>query len=185
MNTNNIIAILGQTGSGKSTLSKLLAKRLGYKRILEYTTRPMRDGEVNHMEYHFISNEEFLKFIEQDAFVSYKYFDTIYGRWYYGSIEKDYAENGVIVINPGALKLLNERGIKSTSIYIKLDDEVILGRLSGRGDDVHEVQRRLDTDRPLFDELPEYVNIIVDGTHTPEQLVEEIISLIKEENNDA
>lgn len=181
MNTNNIIAVLGQTGSGKSTLSKLLANRLGYERILEYTTRPMREGEINHTEYHFISTEEFLNLIEKNAFVSHTYFDTIYGRWYYGSMANDYQGNGVVVLNPGALKLLLKHGIKVMSVYIKLDDDTILSRLNARGDDVHEVQRRLDKDRPLFDELPQYIDMIVDGNKAPEQLADEIISKIKEE----
>lgn len=173
---NNIIVVLGQTGSGKSTIATLLAKRFGYDRILEYTTRPIRDGEVNNVEYHFISNEEFLRLIDENALISYTYFDTIYGRWYYGSIKKDYQKNGIIVSNPSALKMLKENGVKVKSVYIQIDDKTIISRLSSRGDDVREVQRRLDKDRAKFEELPQYVDIIVDGNLTPEQIVNEIVS---------
>ena len=49
-----IVVLMGRSGCGKSTNEKLL-EELGYSRIISYTTRPMRAGEENHREYHFVS----------------------------------------------------------------------------------------------------------------------------------
>ena len=49
-----IIAIVGESGSGKTILSLHLEKEVGIKAICSYTTRPMRDGEMNGREHWFV-----------------------------------------------------------------------------------------------------------------------------------
>ena len=52
-----IIVLVGKTASGKTTVANELCKHHGYKRIVTYTTRPMRKNEVQDVDYHFISDE--------------------------------------------------------------------------------------------------------------------------------
>ena len=47
-----IFALIGRSGTGKSTIEKQLEK-LGYTRIISNTTRPIRENEQNHKDYHF------------------------------------------------------------------------------------------------------------------------------------
>lgn len=54
-----IITITGPTCSGKSHLEALLSKEPGFARTVSYTTRPIREGEVDGREYHFVSVEGF------------------------------------------------------------------------------------------------------------------------------
>ena len=53
-----IYAIVGNTLSGKSTLVRDLVTSTGIKQVVTYTTRPMREGERDGIDYHFISSEE-------------------------------------------------------------------------------------------------------------------------------
>ena len=53
-----IVVLLGKTSSGKDTVCNQLIQK-GYKKLVTYTTRPMRPGEVQDETYHFISKEEF------------------------------------------------------------------------------------------------------------------------------
>ena len=61
-----MICILGKTCSGKTTIVDELVKNYGFKKITTYTTRPMREGEINHKDYHFINNKEFMNKIRED-----------------------------------------------------------------------------------------------------------------------
>ena len=56
-----MIVLLGKTASGKDTILNELVKKYNYRKMITYTTRPMRKGEIQDKTYHFISDEEFLR----------------------------------------------------------------------------------------------------------------------------
>ena len=58
-----IYCLFGKSSSGKDTLFKMLLenKELGLKTIIPYTTRPIRMGEKDGVEYHFSTEEELNK----------------------------------------------------------------------------------------------------------------------------
>lgn len=56
---HTIIAIVGPSGAGKTAISKAMAKA-GIPYVVSYTTRPMREGETDGVEHHFISEEDVL-----------------------------------------------------------------------------------------------------------------------------
>ena len=55
-----IFYIMGKSSSGKDTLYRKIneGKKLGLKNIISYTTRPIRKGEMEGREYHFVSVDE-------------------------------------------------------------------------------------------------------------------------------
>lgn len=53
-----MIILCGKSGSGKDTVGKELVD-MGYKRVVTYTTRPMRPGELDGHQYHFVSVDKF------------------------------------------------------------------------------------------------------------------------------
>lgn len=77
----NIIIFSGPSGVGKSTLVKLIRQELTNLRFsVSCTTRKPRLGEVNDVDYHFLSKEEFLKRKSNNEFVeSAEVFDNFYG----------------------------------------------------------------------------------------------------------
>ena len=52
-----MILILGKNGAGKSYLLDHLAKK-GFCKVVGYTTRPMRNGEVDGSDYFFLTKEK-------------------------------------------------------------------------------------------------------------------------------
>ena len=54
-----IIVLIGASGSGKSSIEKILADNYGYEKITSYTTRSPRNGETNGVDYNFIDNKTF------------------------------------------------------------------------------------------------------------------------------
>jgi guanylate kinase len=69
MKKRRIICIMGETASGKDTISKYIMKNFGVQPVVSFATRPMRDGEVNGREHVFITPEKMAEIRKtQDVF---------------------------------------------------------------------------------------------------------------------
>lgn len=75
------VIVVGPSGSGKSTMLSLLLKKYPeFKFSVSATTRDRREGEVDGVDYYFLSKEEFESRIENDDFFEYDcHFDNYYG----------------------------------------------------------------------------------------------------------
>ena len=62
----NLILLVGETGSGKDTI----ANKLPYKKVISYTTRPIRDTDVNGINHWFVSDEEMDK-LEKENLIAW------------------------------------------------------------------------------------------------------------------
>ena len=148
-----MIALIGSTCSGKDTIKKELLK-LGYENVVTTTTRPMRDGEIQDISYHFIDDDTFLEMEVTGQLAESTYYETVYGRWYYGSQLKDLEnhENKVIILNPdGVLNLMKKIDMKDWVIfYINCPEDVVRERLKLRGDNLEEAERRIAADKKDF-----------------------------------
>ena len=80
-----IVCLMGKSSTGKDTIFKrLLADReLGLKKIVPYTTRPIRRGERDGVEYFFKSEEVFLQLKEQGRIIEDREYHTFHGLWRY------------------------------------------------------------------------------------------------------
>ncbi len=78
-----LFVIAAPSGAGKTTLVLKVIERLkghyDLERVVTYTSKQPRPGEVTGVDYHFVSEAEFIKKIEQDFFVEYS---TVYGAYY-------------------------------------------------------------------------------------------------------
>ena len=79
-----MICLLGRTCAGKDTVLKQLASNFGYKPVVTYTTRPMRPGEVDGVDYHFIDKSQFRRMKLQGFFAETTSYNVATGdTWYY------------------------------------------------------------------------------------------------------
>ena len=166
--------ILGKMGSGKTTLAKELEKR-GMKRIVTYTTRPIRPGEIDGVDYHFISPEEFNRMVEEDLFAEYITYNATFGTCSYGSLKEDYfcnEEDKVIVLNPYGLTMVKEKNIPHISIFLDPPATVLQERLLRRGDNAEEIKRRLARDEEDFAGMK--ADIYIRENIVPEEVADKI-----------
>ena len=56
-----IIYIVGKSSVGKDTIYKILKQRMNVKPYVLYTTRPIRTGEENGVNYYYLKQEEMEK----------------------------------------------------------------------------------------------------------------------------
>ena len=86
MQKGTLFIVSAPSGAGKSSLIKALLERFNadnrLKLSVSHTTRPMRPGEVDHVDYHFVSVDEFEKLIARNAFYEYAH---VFGDKYYGT----------------------------------------------------------------------------------------------------
>lgn len=151
------IALFGKAGTGKDFLLKSLKnenlKNVSYK--IGCTTRPMREGEVDGVDYHFLSEEEFLKEEKEGSFVEVQKFNG----WYYGTRLADlqpYPIMNIGVSNISGIQQMEKAGIRVSPVQIISSDKTRLLRQLEREEcpDVKEIIRRFNTDEEDFKEVP-------------------------------
>lgn len=170
-----MLILVGKTCSGKTTAVEGLCKNLGYEKIVTYTTRPKRPGEIDGKDYHFVSVDEFKKMENRGEFAETSSYDTVFGKCYYGSAKVDYAENDsrdkVIILNPYGLKAVRASGINAVALLLDLSDDMIMNRLSNRGDSAEESTRRLAADNADFSDIDKYIDGVINaGAYMKETL---------------
>lgn len=84
-----IFCVMGKSATGKDTIyQKLLHENeLGLQRIIPYTTRPIREGEVAGREYYFCKEEDVQRLEQEGRIVELRAYDTVYGIWKYFTVD--------------------------------------------------------------------------------------------------
>jgi len=164
-----IVSISGPSGVGKSTIINKLLELYPekYGRFLSYTSRPMRDYEVNGIHYHFISDDQFKEYFKNGEIFERSYRHGTENGPFWGMGKKPLQ----LVLDQGlnALNDVETEGVKALkklypgsyiSIFVNIEKEDIIKRLTDRGGTTcDEVQRRLDdydgyfTEMELFDHV--------------------------------
>ena len=148
-----IFAIMGHTGSGKTTLANELNEKFDVPVITTHTDRPMRDGEVDGIDYHFKEIGE----ITSDRYVCIREFWTVYRdeSFVYGLLKEDIEKfkNCIIVVDPRGYKSLVDMFPLVSGFVLDVPKETLKERLITRGDDINEFYRRYESDSKDFEEL--------------------------------
>jgi guanylate kinase len=139
-----ILLLSGPSGAGKSSLISKIIDDIGECYFsISTTTRPLRKGEVADVDYHFVSEEEFKKEIEEDQFLEYA---IVHGNYYGTSLRpvKQALLEGKLVIFDidvqGNSAIRNRLGDITTSVFIAPPSlSVLKARLENRSTDDQEV----------------------------------------------
>lgn len=182
MKKYKIIAVMGQAGAGKDSFVHALIAGNYFpeaKEIVSCTTRPIREHEVDGVNYHYLTNEEFADQVVNGEMLE----ATIFNNWCYGTSIKNLDENAlnIGVFNPEGVEILQEsNNIDLTVVYILAGDKVRLLRQLNREEnpDCNEIVRRFGTDKKDFyqeriDAINPDYKILNNGDKTIELLAQE------------
>ncbi|MCI9082730.1 MAG: guanylate kinase [Lachnospiraceae bacterium] len=147
-----IFCLMGKSACGKDTIYKRLLTdtSLALKTLVPYTTRPIRDGETDGVEYYFLTEKELAELEAQGKIMELRSYHTIHGIWKYFTVNDhqiNLEENNYLIIGTleSYLKLKNYFG---ENILIPLYIELESGE---------RLQRALDRERiqsePKYAEL--------------------------------
>lgn len=135
-----IYVVMGKSASGKDTIYKRLLETegLGFKTVTGYTTRPIRAGETEGVEYHFVTEERFFELKAAGSVVESRVYHTVLGDWYYFTVadgQIDLEKSDYLMLNTleGYESTLSYYGKdKIVPIYINVEDGLRLERAINR-----------------------------------------------------
>jgi len=165
---NGVVLVLsGPSGAGKSSLINKIADDIGdYYFSISTTTRQIRDGEVEGVHYHFVSEDEFKEDIENDNFLEHA---LVHGNYYGTSLKpvREALSKGKLVIFDidvqGNTAINNRLGDITTSVFITPPTlSELKKRLENRSTDSKEViDTRMKMARREIQRTSEYDFLII------------------------
>lgn len=195
-----IFCLMGKSACGKDSIYKQISLHtdLPLKTLIPYTTRPIRDGETNGVEYYFLTEEEQQILEQQGKIIELRTYDTIHGLWKYFTVDDhqlDLLHNHYLIIGTleSYLKLQQYFGADSViPLYIELEPGERLQRALNReriqtNPRYTELCRRFLADEADFSEenLKQVSISKIFYNNDLEQCTKEIVSYIIENISDA
>ena len=125
-----IYCMMGKSSTGKDTLYKMLLEdgALSLKKIIPYTTRPMRRGETDGVEYYFCGEKELADLLKRGKVIELRAYDTVQGVWKYFTVDDgqiDLATDNYLVIGTleSYVKMRDYFGAeKLVPLYVEVED---------------------------------------------------------------
>ena len=162
-----ILVLSGPSGAGKSSIINEIIYDIGECYFsISTTTRPIREGESDGIHYHFVSEEEFKKDIEEDNFLEHAF---VHGNYYGTSIKpvrKALREGRLVIFDidvQGNSAVTNRLGEITTSVFVSPPTlSELKRRLENRSTDAKEViDRRVNMAKREIQRISEYDYLVV------------------------
>lgn len=142
-----MIILTGASASGKTEVAKLLAKKFSIIKATTTTSRGPRINERDGVDYFFVTKERFVELIASSSFVEH----TVYNGNYYGTGKSEVSPSKCVVVDPSGLRSflsLNKKDI--ITFFLSASEETRKKRMESRGDNHHDIEKRLLNDRTAF-----------------------------------
>lgn len=161
---SKLFIVMGKSASGKDTIYKKILEKDPYlKTVVTYTTRPIREGEQDGVEYHFRTKEQLEELEVEGRVIECSCYDTVHGLWYYFTVDDgqiDLKNGDYIMITTVARykKMRDFYGEENVvPIYIEIEDGLRLERAVKReqlqrNPNYEEICRRFLADNEDFSE---------------------------------
>lgn len=133
-----IIYIMGKSSAGKDTIYKILKEKLDIKPYVLYTTRPIRTGEKEGIDYNYLTNKEMEQYFQdrESKLIESRTYNTVYGPWTYATVLDNQFSSGKDLLMTGTLEsynaikeyFKNNTDIDIIPVYIEVEDGIRLER---------------------------------------------------------
>ena len=135
---SKIFYLMGKSASGKDTIYKKVKEQMPeLKTIVIYTTRPIREGEQNGREYHFVGDDKLKELQEAGKVIELREYNTVHGIWKYFTADDGQFDGDDNYLAIGTLesyvKLRDYFGQERlVPIYVEVEDGLRLERALAR-----------------------------------------------------
>ncbi len=149
---SKLFIVMGKSATGKDTIFKRLSENpeLNLKSVVGYTTRPIRNGETDGVEYYFVNEDKLRELKQSNKIIEHRAYHTIHGVWNYftaddGQIDLSRSDYIMIGTLEAYEQIRNYYGEKAVvPIYIEVEDGLRLKRA---------LHREQSQENPKFAEL--------------------------------
>ena len=184
--SKNIMVILSSpSGVGKTTLTKKIQQKYRtFKISVSYTTRPPRSNEVDGVDYHFVSKDDFEKLMSENKFYEYaKIFENYYGTLKQ-SVDQTLLTNDILfdIDWQGTKQLSKFNNLNLIKIYLITDNkEELKKRLIKRNQNTQEeIEKRFESFDNDIKNWKDYDYVIINkNLEACFKQIENIINLAK------
>ena len=182
MQQGNIFVVTAPSGAGKTTLvAALLAADQQIKLSVSYTTRAPREGEIDGINYHFVSREAFIAMLQRSEFLESA---EVYGNFYGTSQlwiqqQLDAGNDILLEIDWQGAQQVRKLFPQAIGVFILPPSLQALGqRLRGRGTDSEEsISKRMASAREEITHVDEFDFVIVN--EVMDEAIKDLISLVR------
>lgn len=182
-----LVILSGVAGAGKDTIKKELIKRMeNVESLPSYTSRPIRNGDVEGETYCFVTKEEFERKIEEGEFYEY----DVHHNHYYGTSKKlmnDKISSGKIIVKDievngtESLKEILGKDTKIVTIFLRVSKDELQRRLENRVDKPSPAEIKLRLNRFDYEESKIGLYDYVLKNNDLEKTVQIIMTIIENE----
>ena len=146
-----IYYLLGKSATGKDTLYKeILKRRPKLRTVTMYTTRPIREGETDGVEYFFTGREELERQLASGKVIESRTYQTIAGPWTYYTVDDGQFD---VADDESCLMIGTLESYEKMCAYLKREDGPGLYRRSRTIRLLRAVKREENQKRPNYREV--------------------------------
>jgi guanylate kinase len=183
-----VVVISGLSGVGKDVVMRGIREQ-GYifHRVVTVTTRPPRPGEVDGVDYRFVSQDEYQAMLDGGELLENA---VVYGNLY-GVPESEIKEalnrgrDAVLRIDVQGAQTIKEKMPEAILVFLTASSmEELRRRLMGRGkDSPEEMKRRMNTARDEMRYLPIFDYVVINRDGRLNEAVREVMAIVTAERH--
>lgn len=191
MKNNKLFVLVGKSASGKTTILNEVLSKLDIPTLLSNTTRPPRNGEIDGVDYNFVTMSTFDEDYKHENILEYDVFrlDSIKQTWVYYSKKSDLLlpnTSQIKIVSPtGLAQLMSHKELRENivSIYIDCPDRLRQKRYLSRCTSPDSMNDRFERDERNFQHLFTDYIILNDENMSINEASNQVIHIIERELN--